>query len=120
MNNVEAVKRFITGVLEKNRAARLCALVSTSKGERKFLRELSHGIEAPAARSDRMTSLRMCDSMPCYLYWEREGFGAAKASVGEAYNVLSVEDSWLIVSQDGTFGIYRPEARWDDEVAIRI
>jgi hypothetical protein len=43
------------------------------------------------------------------------GFGAEFSTVREAYDELSLEDSWLIVLQDASAGIHRPEARWGDE-----
>jgi hypothetical protein len=32
---------------------------------------------------------------PCYIFQERAGFGIEAASVCEAYDQLSIEDSWL-------------------------
>ena len=62
---------------------------------------------------------------------EKSGFSAAltvgrqldlnlpdSRAVRDAYEKLSVEDSWLILLTDASAGIHRPEARWDDEKLI--
>ena len=56
---------------------------------------------------------------PCYIFQERAGFGIEAASVREAYDQLSIEDSWLILLRDSSAGIHRPETRWDDEKFIK-
>lgn len=55
---------------------------------------------------------------PCFVFHESLGFGVEFASVREAYDKLSLEDGWLILLRDGSAGIHRPEARWDDEKLI--
>ena len=52
---------------------------------------------------------------PCYVFHTRIGFGVNYPNVRDAYDELSLDDSWLILLQDGSVGIHRPEARWDDE-----
>ena len=52
------------------------------------------------------------------MFHEPLGFGVEFASVREAYDELSVGDGWLILLCDGSAGIHRPEARWDDEKLI--
>lgn len=121
MDSVEAVSKFIKGTIESHRARRLLALVATKKGRRKFLSELHHGIESDVRKDViKLDDLSSRGSLPCYVYRGPGGFGAEKVSVNAAYDSLSVDDSWLIVSQDGRFAIYRPEARWDSEIIVAI
>jgi hypothetical protein len=46
------------------------------------------------------------------------GFGVEFPTVRDAYDQLSVVDDWLIVLQDATAGIYRPEGRFDREMLL--
>lgn len=62
------------------------------------------------ARVDRKAS--------CYAYHDSAGFGMEFRSVADAYTHLSAVDGWLIVVNDGSAGIYRPESRWDATVEI--
>lgn len=55
---------------------------------------------------------------PCYAFHPRVGFGAVYSTVREAYDELALDDSCLILLQDASAGIHRPEARWDDERLI--
>lgn len=91
-------------------------LASSKKGQRKVLDGLSHEFE-PAIRA---AAIRAKDysrlwAKPCFAFHARVGFGAEFASVREAYDELSLEDSWLIVPQDASARIHRPEWRWDAE-----
>jgi hypothetical protein len=52
------------------------------------------------------------------IFYSPLGFGVEFASVREAYEKLSIEDSWFIILHDASAGIHRPEARWDDEKLI--
>ena len=119
MNSVAALEKFIDKVVKPPRSKRFQELITSSKGQKKFLYELSHGIE-DHIRDDVQTeegfsSFRI---LPCYVYAGNVGFGIPKASVEEAYELLSVDDSWLIVTQAGSFAIYRPEFPWDAEISV--
>ena len=90
------------------------------KGRRKILQALSHEFE-PAIRPETV-QLRTDDAVfsePCYVFEARVGFGVEAPSVREAYDRLSIQDSWLILLRDGSAGIHRPEWRWDDERFIK-
>ena len=105
----------------KEKARRLLALIETKKGQKKFLRELYHGFQE-AVRDDLafQSSYDEYWDLPCFVFHESKGFGLAVSSFVKAYKQLSLDEGWLIISQDGSIGVYRPEARWDDEVLIKI
>ncbi len=116
MNATETFTAFVTRVLNPAKARRLAVLVSSDKGQRKVLNGLCHefqpAIRAAAIRTKDYSQLW---EKPCFAFHPRVGFGAEFSTVREAYGELSMDDSWLIVLQDASQGIHRPEARWDDE-----
>ena len=94
-------------------------LASSKKSQRKVLDGLCHEFE-PAIRD---AAIRTKDysklwERPCYAFHSRVGFGAEFSNVRDAYDQLALDDGWLIVLHDGSAGIHRPEARWDDEKLI--
>jgi hypothetical protein len=111
---------FVQRALEPEKARRFTALAETPKGRRKILQALCHEFE-PAIRPDVVQQRRddIVFAQPCYIFEERVGFGVEAPSVREAYDQLSLHDSWLILLRDASAGIHRPEARWDDEKFIK-
>ena len=95
-------------------------MLATSKnGQIKALNGLCHEFE----RSIRDAAVCTKDysklwKKPCYVFHSRVGFGTEFLTVRDAYDELALDDSWLIVLQDASAGIHRPEARWDDEKLI--
>ncbi len=94
-------------------------LASSEKGQRKILDRLCHEFE-PALRNSaiRTKDYSKLWEQPCYVFHARIGFGVEFQKLRDAYDKLSLEDSWLIVMQYAAAGIYRPESRWDDEKLI--
>lgn len=119
MNASEAFSAFITRALNPAKAGRFAVLASSKKGQRKLLDGLHHEFE-PAIRIAAICTKdysKLWDK-PCYAFHFRLGFGAGFSTVREAYDRLASEDSWLIILQDASAGIHRPEAQWDDEKLI--
>ncbi len=119
MNAPDAFVAFVTSVLVPEKARRFAALASTKKGQGKVLHGLCHKFE-PAVLN---TAVREKDystlwEQPCYAFHSRLGFGAEFPMFCNAYDELSLDDGWLIVLQDASAGVLRPEARWDDEKMI--
>jgi hypothetical protein len=119
MDAQQAFTHFVSRVLVQQKAERFTSLAATRKGQRKILDGLCHDFE-PAIRP---TAVRCNDydaimSRPCFVFYEPMGFGVEFSAVREAYDKLSVADSWLILLTDASAGIHRPEARWDDEKFI--
>ena len=119
MDAQQAFAKFVNRALLKEKAERFVALSQTKKGQRKILDGLCHQFE-PAIRPDaiRKKNYDKLWSSCCYVFYAPLGFGVEFTTVREAYDKLSIDDSWLIILQDASAGIYRPEARWDDEKLI--
>jgi hypothetical protein len=120
MDAQQAFTHFVQRCLSPEKARRFTELAASKKGQRKILDGLCHEFE-PAIRAGavRRGGYDQLWNSPCFVFDERLGFGVEFASVREAYDALSVGDSWLILLRDASAGIHRPEARWDDEKLIR-
>ena len=119
MTASEAFVAFVTGFLVPTKARRFAALASTKKGQRRILDGLSHQFEhavRPGAIHAR--NYDQLWNQSCFVFHSSLGFGVEFPSVREAYDRLSVDDSWLIVLQNASAGVHRPEARWDAESFI--
>ena len=119
MNATEAFATFVTRVLVPAKAMRFAVLASSKKGQRKILDGLCHEFES-AIRDGAIRTKdysKLWDE-PCFVFHSQAGFGAEFSNVRDAYDKLAIDDSWLIVLQDASAGIHRPEARWDDEKLI--
>jgi hypothetical protein len=119
MNATGAFVEFVTRILVPAKASRFAALASTTKGHRKILEGLCHDFDA-AIRSEAIRE-RNYDKLwdqPSFVFHSPRGFGVEFSNFRDAYEQMSVDDSWLILLQDASAGIYRPEARWDDEKLI--
>jgi hypothetical protein len=115
MEPAEAWRKFVVGVLVPSKAERLASLIQTRRGQLKALDALSHDFHQ-AVRADVSVPRRdLFWQLPCLVFQPPSTFGAPRPSFASAYEELSTEDGWLVVSEDGRFGIYRPEGRWDDE-----
>ena len=119
MDAPQAFTHFVQRCLSPEKARRFAELAASKKGQRKFLAGLYHEFE-PAVRAEavRGGGYDKLWERPCFVFHEPLGFGVEFASVREAYDELSVGDGWLILLCDGSAGIHRPEARWDDEKLI--
>jgi hypothetical protein len=118
----DVLLRFLREAVESAKARRYITLVSMKKGQEKFLSSLHHEFEQAVRpnRAVRDRSHNDISARPCYVFSPPKDFGIPFATVREAYESLATTDSWLIVTSDGTSGIYRPEDRWDDEVLITV
>jgi hypothetical protein len=119
MNASEAFAAFVRRALIPAKARRFAVLASSKKGHRKALNGLCHEFE-PAVRDTAICAKDYSNfwEKPCYAFHPRVGFGVEFSTVRDAYDELSLDDSWLIVLQDASAGIHRPEARWDHEKLI--
>lgn len=119
MNSQQAFVHFVNRVLAREKAVRFTSLSATKKGKRKILDALCHEFE-PAILP---TAIRKSDyhplwDKPCFVFYAPMGFGVEFSTVRDAYDKLSVEDSWLILLADASAGIHRPEGIWDDEKLV--
>ena len=119
MDGQQAFTNFVQKTLSQEKAERFTALAASKKGQKKILESFYHQFE-PAIRTDaiRVSGRERIWDSPCYVFHQPLGFGMEFNSVGEAYNQLSIDDGWLILVRDASAGIFRPEAKWDDEKFI--
>jgi len=118
MEAPDALRKFVVSVLVPAKAQRIQSLIQTRRGQMKALDSLSHDLKS-AVRADLPTPERSSFwQLPCFLFRAPKTFGARWPSFEAAYEGLSTEDSWLLISEDGRFGVYRPEGRWDGERAF--
>jgi hypothetical protein len=119
MNAQQAFTHFVQRCLTPEKARHFSELCLNKKGQRQVLASLYHEFEPALLPSAvQRGSYDSLWSRPCFVFHERLGFGVEVASIREAYDRLSIEGGWLILLRDGSTGIYRPEARWDDEKLI--
>jgi|GEM_PF-2163829 len=121
MNAQEVFAHFVSRVLLAEKAERFTSLSTTKQGQQKILEGLCHQFE-PAIRPSaiRTRNYEPLKNRPCFVFSAPMGFGVPFNTFGEAYDKLSIEDSWLIVLTDASAGIHRPEVRWDDEKLIVV
>lgn len=119
MDAQEAFTNLVNRVLERGKAERFTSLSATKKGQRKILVGLCHEFEpAILEKSVKPKDYSRLWEKPCFVYYEPLGFGVPFDTVRSAHEELSLADSWLVILADGSAGIHRPEARWDDEKLI--
>jgi hypothetical protein len=121
MDAQEVFIRFVSCVLVREKAERYGAIATTKKGQTKIFVGLCHEfgnvILPGAVRGKDYGSIFV---KPCFVYYEPMGFGVEFRTVREAYEELSLTDSWLIITMDASTGIHRPENRWDDERLLEV
>lgn len=119
MTASEAFVKFVSKTLLPAKAKRFSALASTRKGQRSIFNALSHDLES-AVRPNAMKGRQYEElwTSPCFVFHGTLEFGVEIPSVRDAYEQLAKVDGWLILLQDGSAGIYRPEGRWDKEMTI--
>jgi hypothetical protein len=121
MENISALKTFLKGAIAEDKSRRYLSLLDTKNGNKKLIDELHHQFESHIRGEKVVHSFdKRLMEKPCFIYGGNRSFGMPHNSITEAYDLLSHEDSWLIVSTDGTIGIFRPEDRWDDTKWIKI
>jgi hypothetical protein len=119
MDAQQTFVHFVSQVLVRENVDRFTSLSATKKGQRKILDGLCHEFEpAILPATVRPKNYDALMDRPCFVFHAPMGFGIEFRAVRDAYEKLSVEDSWLILLTDASAGIYRPEGRWDDEKLI--
>lgn len=119
MDAQQTFAHFVSRVLVQEKAERFTSLSATKKGQRKILDGLCHEF-APAVlpAAVRRKDYGALLDRPCFVFYSPMGFGVEFDTFRDAYEKLSVEDSWLILLTDASAGVHRPEGRWDDETLI--
>ena len=120
MTAAEAFTQFASRALSTSKAKRFASLASSEKGQHKILEVLCHKFEEAVLETVIQRRNRgLPRNRPCFAFHTSCGFGATFQTFEAAYDALSIADGWLILDIDGSIGVFRPEARWDDEILIK-
>ena len=112
---------FVDGALAPDKGRRLAALAESRKGQKKILAGLYHEFDIALRSSCIKESAREgMQPKPCFVFHSSKDFGEPCDSVSEACDNLALDDGWLVLLQDGSAGIVRPEGRLDDEKVVAI
>lgn len=121
MDATEALCHFVGRALVPRKAKRIVELASqgSPKTRRRIVQSLAHEFEPFVQPSAiRELDFKQIARMPCYAFSDHADFGQVFCSVQLARDFLSLYDGWLLVTQDASAGLFRPEIRWDDEMLI--
>ncbi len=110
----EILLRFIDWAVVKNARQRYRAVLGTKHGEAVFTGALCHKFESQV-RTQIIVPNRPIGSWdrPCRLYRAGHDFGKRFDSINEAYEVVEMSDSWLIVAEESDYGLHRAETYFD-------
>lgn len=118
MNASEVFCSFVSSVLRKEDARRCVEIIHSKKGQKKLSEFLCHKFDEAIKPGGIVKTIQSESwNLPCFIF-HGESFGNHYPSLKEAYDSLSLKDGWLIILENTSLGIYRPEQRWDEEKFI--
>lgn len=113
-----ALRTFLEGVLIR-RSERYIGFINKPKARKKFLAAFHHTLESDLDSSKSIKNLPVgSESIPGYWFAPPDEFGVPVADIREY--VDSIEDSFLVVSANGKFGILSPETFIDSRRIYRV
>lgn len=121
MIELESLSKFLKGIVQKHKRDRYANYLSSEKGKRRLLTALAHELERDLEAKRVTSSFSECEwAKPALLMSSLGAFGQGYSSLRAAYDDAPWEGGWLLVSAAGTYGIYRPEGRSDNEVLVKL
>ena len=121
MNSNEVFVRFCNKALVAKKAMRYCELIKTKKGPIKILDMINHDIDNNIRNDTINTNINDNDmNSSCFIFHRNHDFGKQVDTLRAALDSLSQEEGWIVILENGSLAIYRPEGRWDAERTIRI
>ena len=118
MNADEALEKFLKGALTR-RKERYLGFISRSKSQKKFLETIYHILESDFDEEKSITQLPSVDKpIAGYRFAPPDEFGIPVPDIRDY--VETVEDSFLVISQNGSLGIHSPETFIDERAIYRI
>jgi len=121
MEENRPIYTFIKGAVQKHKQERYIGFLSSKKRQLKLLASLDHDLARDLNSNKEVDGLSESEwKSPCVLYSNQGAFGKLHVSIKRVYEELPWEGGWLIISECGEFGVYRPEGRIDDELFIKI
>ena len=121
MNISKGLEYFISNALVKNKRDRFKGFLSSDKGHKKFARSLDHDFEKAIDKSTFVTSIDKKEMEQAgNLYCSNGVTNDSDTSMADLYGKAPWEGGWLLLNKEGTFAIYRPEGRIDDQIYIKL
>ncbi len=118
MNAQDALETFLQHVLTSKKD-RYIGFISKPKNHAKFLNSIYHELEEILDSTKKVDHLNERTlAMKGYKFEPNNIFGEPIDSLGEACKVLN--DSFLVVSEDGKFAIYGPETFFDSRAYYAV
>ncbi len=121
MNISKGLENFINRALVKNKRDRFRGYLASERGHRKFAHSLDHDLEKALDTSHFVAKLSDKElKQQGDLYCSNGVTNDCEASMFDLYGKAPWEGGWLLLNIEGTFAIYRPEGRIDDEIHIKL
>ncbi|MDP7592126.1 MAG: hypothetical protein QF552_05400 [Litorilituus sp.] len=112
---------FINKAILKPKREHVLAFLANTKNHIKFARTLDHEFMNLLDKSNFKDSIDINSSNDLGFLYCSNGFSTeTETRIGELYGQAPWEGGWLIVNLSGTFAIYRPDGKIDDEVFIEL
>lgn len=106
----EILIQFLIWAVEKRACDRYRSAIETKSGELVFCAALCHKFESQV-RGETLNNYKFSEAaaLPCRVYISGMEFGKRFDSLKDAFGVLELADSWLIVTEDSRYGLHRGE-----------
>ena len=118
MDAKQAIETFLAKAL-KNKKERYLGFVSKPKTQRKFLDSIYHDLQDVLDDKKKIDSLpKHVLSMSGYKFQPPNHFGEPISSISEICD--SFDESFLVVTSDGRYGIHGPESYIDKRAFYAI
>jgi hypothetical protein len=118
LNAQVALRTFLAGALIRRRD-RYLGFVAKRKNHVKFLGTIYHELERDLDKARQIAAFPAGDvPIPGYRFAPPEEFGAPVGDIREV--CASSEDSFLVVSEDGQYGVHGPETYIDDRAIYHV
>ena len=117
----DGLKFFIKHALVKSKRDRYLSLFDNKKGQLKFYKSLDHEFSKalnPSKFVEKITDKEMQQAGS--LYCSNGVTSNSETSIEYLYGKAPWEGGWLLINENGTLAIYRPEGMIDDEVHIKL
>ncbi len=121
MKNTKHLVKFVREAVIKRKRERYVGYLVNKKGQTKFLAALDHDLLRDIDDSKAVNELSEKEwLMHGYFYSSQGAYDIPNKTITEAYEKAPWEGGWLILSESGGLGVYRPEGRIDGEIYIKL
>jgi len=121
MNISIGLERFISEAIVNSKRNRYVGFLSSSKGQKNFLKSLDHEFMKclnESKFSSKFSQLELEQSGD--LYCSNGVTNSSEDTMSNLYGKAPWEGGWLLLNKPGTIAIHRPEGKVDDELYIKL